>query len=120
MKLCIHTYMNTYACSLVCIVSGYNYTYVQPLSCMHLIHTYAHTFMFGTYSLLCTFECIIFMYVYYMYIMAYIHVLHGTNHIKLNVLRAYPFCENAHETDTATDVPVFLFTLYLNGHSMIP
>ena len=31
---------------------------------------------------------------------------YGTNHTKLNVLRAYPLCENGRETGTGTPVPV--------------
>ena len=32
--------------------------------------------------------------------------MYGTNHIKLNVLRAYPLCESACETGTGVGVPV--------------
>ena len=44
---------------------------------------------------------------------------YGTNHMKLNVLQAYLFCENACETDMGMGVPVLLFTLYSNQHLML-
>ena len=49
--------------------------------------------------------------------------IYGTNHTKLNILRAYPFSENAREMDTGTDIPIpvpfLLFTLYRNRHLVI-